>query len=266
MKKILALLLIVVMCLAVVSCNSGNNPNKDILGEWVSVDEEGEYVKFFEDGTGEFKDDGMMFDFEWEYDAENKNYRANIASRRFTFKTKTEEGITYLTGLGGYRFRAEDCEAALAAAPILRENYINRQIDGETLLPFGETISVGNATVLFEQIKLSEDKREILCSVSITASRDMTSVELNSLLILAKYTFFDEDCVFQAKTSGGSGTQIKLSENNLGTGETLKTEICIIDGDGVSSTLEKWGKYDGYAIIKCGGTEYYINLGEYTKQ
>ena len=33
MKKILALLLIVVMCLAVVSCNSGNNPNKDILGE-----------------------------------------------------------------------------------------------------------------------------------------------------------------------------------------------------------------------------------------
>ena len=250
MKKILALLLIVVMCLAVVSCNSGNNPNKDILGEWVSVDEEGEYVKFFEDGTGEFKADGMMFDFEWEYDTENKNYRANIASRRFTFKTKTEEGITYLTGLGGYRFRAEDCEAALAAAPILRENYINRQIDGETLLPFGETISVGNATVLFEQIKLSEDKREILCSVSITASRDMTSVELNSLLILAKYTFFDEDCVFQAKTSGGSGTQIKLSENNLGTGETLKTEICIIDGDGVSSTLEKWGKYDIIMLIK----------------
>ena len=282
MKKIIALLLVAAMCLAVVGCdsgsnsqnhndnasteNSGNNTNKDILGEWISFDEEDEYVKFFEDGTGELKDDGMMFDFEWEYDTENKNYRANVAGSRITFKMRTEEGITFLTGFG-YRFRSEDREKALAAAPILRENRINRALDGETLLPIGEAIPIGNTTVVFEQIKLSEDKREILCSVSITASQEVTSAELNSLLTLAKYMYFDEKCVFQTLTSGGSGTQIKLSENNLAAGETFKTEICIINVfGGVSSTLEKWGKYDGYAIIKCGGTEYYINLGEYIKQ
>ena len=88
MKKIIAFILALVICLAVVACDSKEEPKtesetskakKDILGEWISFDEEDEYVKFFEDGTGELKDDGMMFDFEWEYDTENKNYRANVA-------------------------------------------------------------------------------------------------------------------------------------------------------------------------------------------
>ena len=267
MKRIIALLLLAVMCFAMVGCNGENNHSQDILGEWVSIDKEDSYVKLFEDGTGELKEDGVVFDFEWEYDAENQNYRTNIASRRFTFGTRTEEGITYLTGLLGYKFRAEDREAALATASILRENYINRALEGKTLMPFGEQLSIGNATVVFEKIKISDDKRKILCDVSIVANQDMTSEELNGLLILAKYTYFYEESFFQAMTSGGSGTQIKLSENHLAAGEILKTEICIMNsGHGVSSALEKWGKYDGYAIIKCGGTEYYINLCEYTKQ
>ena len=90
MKKILALLFIVVMCLAVVSCNRENNSNKDILGEWISIDKEDAYVKLFEDGTGELKEDGVVFDFEWEYDAENQNYRTNIASSEF--KRSSEDG------------------------------------------------------------------------------------------------------------------------------------------------------------------------------
>ena len=282
MKKIIALLLVVIMCLAVVGCNSGNNsqnPNdnansenggnnshKDILGDWFSANSKDKYVKFFDDGTGELKD-GAIFDFEWEYDSENENYRASVAGRRITFKMRTEEGITFLTGFG-FLFREEDCETALAAASVLRENYINRALDGKTLMPLGEQLSIGNATVVFEKIKLSEDKRKILCDVSIVANKDMTSTELNDLMILAKYTYFhfDENYIFNTFTSGGNGTQISLLENSLGAGETLKTEICIIDEYHIPDMLEKWGKYDGYAIIKCGGTEYYINLCEYTKQ
>ena len=278
MKKIIALLLVAVMCLAVVGCNSGNNsqnPNdnansgnggnnshKDILGDWFSANSKDTYVKFFDDGTGELKD-GMIFDFEWEYDSENENYRASVAGRRITFKMRTEEGITFLTGFG-YFFREKDCETALAVAKILRANYVDRQLKGESLLPFGEDILLDKVSIVFEQINLSEDKKDVIVKISVTAKSDVTSSELNNLLTKVKYHYFYED--FRTLSSVGSGTLIKISENDLVSGETINTEFSICSGNDIQVMVNNSGKLDGYAIIKCGETEYYINLGEYTKQ
>ena len=94
----------------------------------------------------------------------------------------------------------------------------------------------------------------------------MTSSELNTLLTMVKYTYFEPECIFQALTSGGNGQQLKIAENDLVAGEPLKVEISIMSPRGIQTTLEKWGRFDGYVIIKCGEIEYYINLGEYIKQ
>ena len=76
MKKILALLLVAVMCLSFVACNSNSDSNsdvekaeKDIVGEWVCVTGSPTYI-FNEDGTGSYYDRPMR----WKYDSELSMY------------------------------------------------------------------------------------------------------------------------------------------------------------------------------------------------
>ena len=276
MKKIISLLLLVVTCFCWFGCKkenspqneerNGNHPCKEILGEWISVDEEDTYIKFLQNGTGELKEDGILFDFEWQYDSEKQNFRLNCGGRRVTVKIRTEEGVTYLSGFG-FRFRAEDREKVLTVAHILRENYMSRQLSGEPLLPLGKELSTPNATVVFQDIYLSEDKKELLCKVSVTPIKDITRDELNNLLTLVKSTWFDKNYIFQAVTTGGSGTKIKLSDTDLLAGETLTIEVSIFNrADEIPVVLERWGKYNGYSVVKLEGTEYYINFAEYIKQ
>ncbi len=284
MKKIIALLLVAVMCLAIVGCNSGsnsqnpnnnansesggNNPNKDILGEWYSVDFEGMCVKFSDNNTGECSEGSHIFDFEWEYDKENENYRTNIAGQRVTFKTRTEEGLTFLDSSWGYYFfKEEECEVAMEKAGVLRDNYINRQLKDKTLLPVGEEIHIGNAIIVFDKIEASE--HGVSCSYTVTAKKDITSSELNQLLVRGKQVDFYEHFVFLRSSSKPVDGSVKISDNDLVAGESLNKSISYLFTD-VSSDfpklLEKWGKCHGYAVIKCGETEYYINFGEYIKQ
>lgn len=81
MKKIIALILISILCLSFVSCGKNDDPEtpeieetpgieealseeeKAILGKWSS----GGYYSFvfYEDGTGKFADE---YDFKWKYD------------------------------------------------------------------------------------------------------------------------------------------------------------------------------------------------------
>lgn len=273
MKKILALLLVMIMCLAAVGCN-GTKAYRDILGEWICIDEEGEYITFAKDGTGETQYDSSVFEFTWEYDAEHNEYHADIRGKTFAFTTVTEEGITYLSrkwvsNIEGYvegsafYFRAEDREAAVAAASQIRDNYLDRELYGKPALPLGEEISIGKATVVFKQIRLSEDKTTILCDVSVSVNKDMKRNAVKSLLPSPSYVIFYESSVF-ATMSGGSGHP-QIADRDLAAGESVTAEISLLQRPNLASAIETWGEMDGFVTIKCGETKYYIDLRQYTK-
>ena len=68
MKKIIALLLLAIMCLSFVAC--GNKTEKEIVGKWESSN--GNYsFTFNEDGTGTTESNGQI---RWKYDSELASY------------------------------------------------------------------------------------------------------------------------------------------------------------------------------------------------
>ena len=77
MKKIIALLLVAVMCFALVACNNNSDSNSDvekakaeILGEWKTSELGGVSFTFNEDGTGTYSDKPMK----WKFDEELTSY------------------------------------------------------------------------------------------------------------------------------------------------------------------------------------------------
>ena len=70
MKKIIALLLLAVMCLSFVAC--GNEAKKEIVGTWVTKDQDKSFT-FNEDGSGIF-DNRSSYEIRWKYDEELFRY------------------------------------------------------------------------------------------------------------------------------------------------------------------------------------------------
>ena len=75
MKKLIALLLVAVMCFACVACSSGNNSDnesarKEITGTWETTEMSGISFTFNEDGTGTYSGKPMK----WKYDSELSSY------------------------------------------------------------------------------------------------------------------------------------------------------------------------------------------------
>lgn len=83
MKKILAWLLIVVMCFALVACNSNSGSNSDIekarneiVGKWETTELNGLSITFNEDGTGTYYDNQTT----WKYDIDLSCYIVCVCS------------------------------------------------------------------------------------------------------------------------------------------------------------------------------------------
>ena len=65
MKKIIALLLLTVICFSLVAC--GNKAEKELVGNWF-CEEENNTLVIEEDGTGTFTSDGSTCELTWTYD------------------------------------------------------------------------------------------------------------------------------------------------------------------------------------------------------
>ena len=268
---IIASIIAAITILATVMCVIifGGGEKQEIIGEWRNAYNANEYIKFFKNRTGEFQAEGGKFNFDWIYDSEKDEYTTTIAGKDFAFKLRTEEGITFLTGYG-YLFRLEDCETAMAAAPRLRDNRINKELEGKTLLTIGTEISTDKANIIFNDIKLSEDKKSILANISVTAKDNITESELNELLMEIKHSYFD--CyldllkLWTSSPLGSNGIPIEISNKNLSVGETLNAEIEIFDDYLIPKSIETFGMYCGCLVLKCGDNIYFVDLREYTKQ
>ena len=128
MKKIIALLIVAVMCLSFVACgnnadkeNTGNNAEtnntqvsdkkaeaeKAIVGIWVSADS-GDSLTFEEDKNGKFTDERY---FRWKYDEELNCYLLALYGwGTYPLTIKNDDGVDYIRfdGKGDIFYRQEN--------------------------------------------------------------------------------------------------------------------------------------------------------------
>lgn len=110
MKKIIALLLVAVMCLSMVACGGGSSEaKKELVGQWKSI-EEGDVIEFKEDGTGIWYEQS----FEWDYEKADQKYSMTVIGMTVTFEIVDENGVRSLTPLGmlspGTYYHIDDIE------------------------------------------------------------------------------------------------------------------------------------------------------------
>lgn len=265
---IIASIIAAVTIIATIVCiiAFGKSPEeKAIVGKWVDLDSE-DSITFFENGTAELVYFGYMFDLEWSYIAENDCYRTSIDGRRIDFKIRNLESVTFITGWGHY-IKESDVEAAKNSINVLRQNYVDRQIAGETMLPIGGELTVDGATISFGEAKLSQDQRYLRCNVSITATKNLSANDIEQLLLFYKQGRIDNDKYLTTDAYSYPNKSVCIySENGLSAGETLCTEIELNDKEFKPTMLDEWGKFYGYSVFICNGIEYYVDWTQYTQE
>ena len=245
----------------------GKSPEeKAVIGDWYTIDEEGEYIKFSKDRTGTLMDDGVVYYFEWEYDSEKEKYTLLVAGRKTTITMRTEENLTFLTGFGSYFFRENDCEIAITKVPAFRDNYISRNLKDKKMLPLQQELSSDDINITFNDVQLAENKESIICNISVTAKRDISYTDLNNLIQSDKYTYFAKDYNLICYQRLGSKINLVFTNSNLSAGECINVDVVIISDSNFPDMLNKWGTLHGYVMLNFDGNEYYINLTDYIKE
>ena len=105
MKKIIALLLVAVMCFAIAACG-GESAKKEIIGTWETTEMGGISFTFNEDGTGTYSDKPMK----WKYDNELSSYIICEASGQMMCVTNIEtdeSGNQYFKLIGVKIYRTD---------------------------------------------------------------------------------------------------------------------------------------------------------------
>lgn len=95
-KKIIAILLVAVMCLSLVACGGGSSDaEKALVGQWQSLGD-GDIIEFKEGGTGVWYEQS----FEWDYEKADQKYSMTVIGMTVTFEIVEENGVRSLTPLG----------------------------------------------------------------------------------------------------------------------------------------------------------------------
>jgi len=109
MKKLIAILLVAVMCLSLVACGGNNaSAGKAIVGEW--KDANGNTLIFNNDGTGV---DAGGDAFKWRYDSELECY--DISTLGFSVTIETDNEIRYIHIVNRTYYFIDDYDKAMEA-------------------------------------------------------------------------------------------------------------------------------------------------------
>lgn len=108
MKKIMALLLVAVMCLCLVAC--GSSKENAIVGTWMR--EDGGTIVFDADGTAHMDEVTCT----WEYDEDLDSYTVFLEIP-ITFKIETENNVRFFDAWGIVKYyHADDYEKTVEAS------------------------------------------------------------------------------------------------------------------------------------------------------
>lgn len=284
MKKLIALLLAVVMCLSLCAC--GSNAEKDasstgastnsqsagggesnsqaaIVGEWKAVSTDASIV-FNEDGTG-MLNYGSKQDFTWKFDEDLACYMI-AASQTYNTSIQTEDGIESITLSIMYRdiafYRPEDYNTALELLLQNRRASIAEFTNGIKKLELGTAYDSGDGmSVVFTDI--SYDGSTLLFYADFSNNRTTESYA-SEFHYTGKYYLVSGGREVWSGTYGMGFREIGSDMGlNLAPSET-KAGVGSIDlDDEIQNTLDAYGVLIGAFQFEIYGTTYYIDLSEY---
>lgn len=110
MKKMIAMLLVVILCLGLVACGGSDEPaalsEMSLVGTW---DNDGNKMIFNDDHTGTVSQasTGMKFQATWTFDADECTWTISYADTYSTTVTITESDGTYVMDWNGTMYTLE---------------------------------------------------------------------------------------------------------------------------------------------------------------
>ena len=117
MKKLIALLLVLVMALSLAACGGGSagedagaSVEKAIVGEWKTLD--GAVTTFNEDGTGTAPYGG---EFSWKYDSGTGWYMMSVEGMLYSCEIKTENEMRFISIEGENYYHTDSYDMAVEA-------------------------------------------------------------------------------------------------------------------------------------------------------
>ena len=280
MKKIIALLLVAIMCFTFVACDNSKE-NKDteditrkrtdktteaIIGTWKSTSIYP--FTFNEDKTGTFFTGGKEHDFTWAYNEDLKCYDVASSALHTTlnFFLKSEDNITYLECSSAKLYRDENFDDVL-------QEYLNKcreemendyNLGNRTKIDFGKEYISDNCSVTFTELLVENNELNLYVEITNNGSRTITEILDIPVGVGFAITYYAPGTI-----GGGLGHGCDFSytdeRNDIKPGETVIIKTTISKTK-VKDALNTFGTIVGRATCEINDeiSSYYIDLSEYT--
>lgn len=281
MKKLVALLLVAVMCLSLVACGGENETTKTsndsitekdntnqsskketsgkdaIIGEWKATD--GTAFVFEKGGTAQFNGKEIT----WKYDKELKCY---VLALKVTMSVniEIENDIRFFQIMDTRYYDIDDYEKGAELEKQAAMEELNGYTEGKTKIEAGKSYDLGNG-VMFEFLGASiMDNKDVCINASFTSDR------LYNVGVLLGDGGYNTYCIYDDLYVCQEGSGVMIWED-------IDGKLLDIDASGTAEMrLTAYEAEDFHhesldriiAMVCCvelGETEYYMDLSEYLK-
>ena len=297
MKKTIALLLALVLCLSLCACGGGNDapetnngneasnsptqsqevtteatePELDILGEWISIKNQESKLVFNEDGTCvTVSNDVVKYSVDYDigvisvYDSVTRNY--NITQEDNIVKL-TINGSDYVRAENFADARAEYVEQAIAE--------VAEVLEGKTPLEFNVPYQLSDKieiTILSGEFTTHTTRETDVFGLWFTISlHNLTDSEFEwqATPYVEEGSCSIRTASSSEETYAGFMWEYHLNEEGKRTRYPANEEVKLIvplwegSADTINESISAYGKILGYATFVIGDVEYYIDFSQF---
>lgn len=178
MKKLLALVLILLTALPLVACSGSNDQSynsaaaKEYVGNWILFGEEGYVLEIAKDGTAKTISPEETNDLTWYYNSQmNGIFLAGNGMNAYFIQIETEAGCRYILMDGKALYHQDDADLANAAEAKRKHKLVDKRFENFTKANWNETITMANGVTI--QIKdVKRENGKLVLQVAMSNSRE----------------------------------------------------------------------------------------------
>ena len=256
MKRIFAMLLVLVVCSSFFGCSEPAKATKtDIVGEWMSPAVNAAAV-FHEDGTGELTLNGTHA-ATWKYNADQDNYTVT-ADKTYTVTFAKEYEMPILT-IDGIDFYIPDDYDKAYTLLISRRYEEVIELTGE-MPKLEENVAydlANGVTIEFTGIYISKTEETDGILLEYVIMNNRTDAITQPLFIEPYSKFFLADYQDAIERSEHTVLVNGMDASTAHSGSRVYPFNAFTE-----KTIQRYGRVIGAVVIELGGTHYYIDLGE----
>lgn len=276
MKRIIALILVVLMCFSIVACGKNKNNEENaqgveepsiksqLVGDWYDVGANKGKISFNENGTGNMDYDGSKTDFTWSYDTAKESFYVRISGKSFYINLAEKDGVAYVDMSGNWFFRESDMTSGKEAVLKERRADIAKDLEGKNMLSAGAEININETfSVKVDSITKANNKMTLEMTLKNNSGIPVSIEDLGERIYIGKTKFY-LDKAFSKIELDKLGTA-PIVENNaieLNAGAEIKLSFDLLDMEGFNGVIEHWGEVNAYRSIMFGESEYYVDLSK----